>query len=299
MGQYGRIEIIDLASSSTSCQDLTNLPVQNYEGIGGLAPNRNPIFCDVCDGLTDYRLIPGHCYLYENGAWKFSPPRNSVRRFASISQSPYPNGTNNLFVTGGNNVGGDLKTAEVLTDSGWQKLPSSLPVRIAKHCMVLLNSTTVLIIGGRQNKEDFSPNTFYFNTEYEKWIEGPKLMFGRMYHSCGMLQKDSQSLQSSVIVAGGRGNIEILSTVEILDVGASDWRAGPNLPLPILSTSMVEGPSGGVLLIGGYKNGHGLLKSIYKLSHANSEWVLMPQKLRAAAWRSTAFLVPDEITNCS
>jgi hypothetical protein len=56
------------------------------------------------------------------------------------------------FVVSGlglNNEG--LSTAEVLTEKGWKQMGPSLPVNILGHCMVHVNSTTVMVIGGIQN----------------------------------------------------------------------------------------------------------------------------------------------------
>ena len=217
----------------------------------------------------------------------------TARIVAAATQSPYPNQRQNLFVSGGDNNQDFLNTAEVLSDQGWQELAFPLPVKIAYHCMVLFNSTTVLVIGGVQNGISSSPNSFFFNTENEIWVEGPKLSFGRHHHSCGKLLKDNRSSQFSVIVAGGYGK----SSVEILDVGASEWRNGPNLPYPIYYASMVEDPFGGIFLIGGDNGTY--LDTIFQLPHPDSEWILMPQKLKVGRKFATAFLVPGEITNCN
>ena len=87
-----------------------------------------------------------------------------------------------------------------------------------------------------------------------------------------------------------------MSSVEILDFGSSAWRTGPSLPFGISGASMVEDLFGGVVLIGG--NNGKRLDTLYQLSHANSEWILMPQKLKVARQRAAAFFVRDEITNC-
>ena len=125
------------------------------------------------------------------------------------------------------------------------------------------------------------------------WVAGPKLLAGRQLHRCGKLQKESGSSQESVIVAGGYGR----TSVEILDNGASEWRTGPSLPYNIFGASMIEDSSGGVVLIAG-RNGTDL-NTLYQLPNANSEWILMPQKLKVARHFQTAFLIPDEITSCN
>jgi len=71
--------------------------------------------------------------------------------FAAMTISPFTNKPQSLFVTGGSGSNGALATAEILTDSGWELFSPSLPVKIYSHCMVLLNSTAALVIGGFQN----------------------------------------------------------------------------------------------------------------------------------------------------
>ncbi len=96
---------------------------------------------------------------------------NSVRAYASSTQLK----TGQLLVTGGfNSSGNPLNSAEMLTEQGWTIKVPSLPVAIAYHCMVTVNSTTVMVIAGYQN-EKFSGKTFYFNTERQTWTEGPEL----------------------------------------------------------------------------------------------------------------------------
>ena len=247
------------------------------------------------------------CFFYDHGVWNLYDTMNTPRLApAAATPFPYPNEAHSLFVTVGyNGPFGHLNTGEVLTDAGWQEFLPYLPVTIVGHCMVLVNSTTVLVIGGLQNDEE-SPSlkTFYFNTENGNWIDGPNLLSNRYRHSCGKLQEESESSQYSVIVAGGyngpffshENQTYCMSSVEILDFGASAWRKGPSLPFGISGASMVEDLFGGVVLIGG-NNGE-CLDTLYQLSHANSEWILMPQKLKVARQWATAFFVRDEITNC-
>ena len=71
------------------------------------------------------------------------------------------------------------------------------------HCMVQLNSTTVMVIGGTQGRESQSPKTYFFNMESKVWSEGPQLHYGRSGHGCATIRRDNQSDLFSVIVAGG------------------------------------------------------------------------------------------------
>ena len=56
--------------------------------------------------------------------------------------------------------------------------------------------------------------------------------------------------------------------------------------------------SGGVILIGGDSEDESFLSTLYRLEDAESEWKEMNQKLKHGRDLLTAFLVPDDITNC-
>ncbi len=62
----------------------------------------------------------------------------------------------------------------------------------------------------------------------------------RYFHSCAHIHSDGTGLQFSIIVAGGY----ILQTVEILDQAADAWHNGPQLPIKISESAIVEDPLG-------------------------------------------------------
>ena len=173
------IEIIDLKSSSTTCKSLPPLSLLGG-AFGGLGPKDNPVICNSNFGYNE-------CFIYKNNAWNQFPFLSSIRTAAAISPSPYPNKSHKFIVTGGWNYSNNTtyqNTGEILTDDGWKPFPVLLPVKIAHHCMVLINSTTVLVIGGSQfnssiNLEPYDRlnppnyvNTFFFNSDNEKWTQG-------------------------------------------------------------------------------------------------------------------------------
>jgi hypothetical protein len=69
-----------------------------------------------------------------------------------------------FFVTGGFGGHGAFHETEVLTESGWQLTIPSLPVNVYHHCMVLLNSTAAMVIGGIQNSV-ISPKTYIISND--------------------------------------------------------------------------------------------------------------------------------------
>jgi N-acetylneuraminic acid mutarotase len=104
----------------------------------------------------------------------------------------------------------------------------------------------------------------------------------------------------SIIVAGGYGG-SYLSSVEILDEGSNEWQTGPKLPFGIGFSQMVEDQNGGVVMIGGESSSVGTLDTLYQLPHRGQDavWTKMEQKMKTVRSRHTAFLVPDNIVECS
>jgi hypothetical protein len=197
---------------------------------------------------------------------------------------------------------GALDTVEIMTKDGWQLSLPSLPATNMYSCMVLLNSTTAFLIGGVLTS-DYSPNTYLLNTEEnnQEWIQGPTLNVGRDYHGCARIRKDSSSHQFSIIVVGGANRGGSLKSVEILDEGANVWRNGPDLPFEVSFGSLVEDPTGGVILVGGRSKDTFHLDTLFRLSDAgdDAEWIEMPQKLEFGRNRHSSFLVSDNIATCS
>jgi N-acetylneuraminic acid mutarotase len=221
---------------------------------------------------------------------------NSVRAYAAAAQLK----DGKLLVTGGeDDIDSYTNSAEMLTEEGWESNIPSLPFTIAYHCMVTVNSTTVMVIEGNQN---YPGKTFYFTLGEESWTEGPELKNERFVHSCGKIRRNKESQEMSIIVAGGDVNgVSFLSSVEILDEGSIEWQTGPELPFGIYGSQMVEDQNGGVVLIGGESSSRVSLDTLFQLPHAGQDavWTKMEQNLQTGRKEHTAFLVPDNFVDCS
>jgi hypothetical protein len=284
-------EVINLASSASTCKNPPNLPTRVYDAIGGLGFKGNPIVC----GGRQNDVRSNKCISLENNEWVSSASMNSERAAAAAAQLQ----DGKLLVTGGYD-GSYLKSAEMLTEEGWESNIPSLPVTIGAHCMVTVNSTTVIAIGGYQNGQ-ISGKTFYFTFGEESWTEGPELKNKRGYNSCGKIRRNKESQEMSIIVAGGYNGNSYLSSVEILDEGSNEWQTGPELPFVIDDSEMVEDQNGGLVLIGGYSYSVGTLDTLYQLPHGGQDaaWIKMEQKMKTVRSSHTAILVPDNIVDCS
>jgi hypothetical protein len=278
-------EVINLASSTSTCKNPPNFPATVSRAIGGLGFKGNPIIC----GGRQNDVSSNKCYSLENNKWVSSASMNSVRVDAAAAQLK----AGKLLVTGGYDGSGSiLNSAEMLTEKGWESNIPSLPVTINGHCMVTVNSTTVMVIGGVQNYQR-SGKTFYFTFGEESWTEGPELKNKRIYHSCGKIRRNKESQEMSIIVAGGYAG-GYLSSVEILDEGSNNWQTGPELPFGIFGSQIVEDQNGGVVLIGGQSPSVSKLGTLYQLAHGGQDavWTKMEQKMKTGKFAHTAFLVP-------
>jgi hypothetical protein len=286
-------EGIDLESSASACKNQSNFPATVQAAIGGLGFKENPILCGGYQNDTK----SNKCFFLENDKWVSLASMNSVRLEAAAAQLQ----DGKLLVTGGvDNFGSYLSNAEMLTEEGWESNIPSLPVTIYCHCMVTVNSTTVMVIGGYHNDQT-SEKTFYFTFGEESWTKGPELKYKRSWHSCGRIRRDNVSQEISIIVAGG-SDLICLSSVEILDEDSNEWQTGPELPFGIYQSHMVEDQNGGVVLIGGSSSSVDNLDTLYQLPHGGQDavWIKMKQKIKKTGrnWH-TAFMVPDNIVDCS
>ncbi len=282
-------EVINLASSASTCKYPPNFPAEVHSAIGGLGFKGNPI---LCVGLQN-DVFSNKCYSLENNEWVSSASMSSARVAAAAAQLQ----DGKLLLTCGYDGFAYLNSAEMLTEEGWEGNIPSLPVTIARHCMVTVNSTTVMAIGGYQNKQ-YSVKTFYFTFGEESWTEGPELKNKRSYHSCGKIRRNKEM---SIIVAGGYDGSSYLSSVEILDEGSNEWHTGPELPFGINHSQMVEDGNGGVVLIGGESPSVSNLDTLYQLPHGGQDavWTKMEQKMKTGRYWHTAFMVPDNTVDCS
>ncbi len=167
---FDDVEIIDLESSATICQSFTSLPNVTHSGIGGLGFGEEPFVCGGHDRV---------CFHYRDESWIPESNLPEVQGHSAFCPSPFTNENYKLFVTGGYSQSEWLNSTLVLTPDGWETLPLSLPVTIYDHCSLLLNSTTVMVIGGHQSSPGSAKNTYLFNADTNEWTEGPFLSTDR------------------------------------------------------------------------------------------------------------------------
>jgi hypothetical protein len=198
----------------------------------------NPQFILLTGGYN--KGSQNRCYQYYNNGWKTNSTLKIKRHFAaSVTIS-----SNEAYILGGEeNSSVLLDTAEKLNQAHLELIQMNMT--FSRHCGIFVDDKTILIVGGVNEFESFSPKTFFYNLLINKFTSGLNLMKGRQLHSCSRINK------KQFIVAGGQDSWGSLNSVEILDGINGEWHNGPSLPRKISSASMVEHPAGGVIVVGG------------------------------------------------
>ena len=184
----------------------------------------------------------------------------------------------------------------------------NLPEPVNVHCIVKINSSTILSIGGHGEHDngelDYVKKTYLFNSQLNTWTPGPSLLRPRALLSCGILRwknPKSNEVERIVVAAGGFDNPRVLSSVELLYLdrnessSKSEWQKGPELPKAVKESTMIEYDNS-VILIGGKGEVDGF--HLYQLFSPNGSWLEMKQTLKTNRSLHVAFLVPDELVNC-
>jgi hypothetical protein len=137
-----------------------------------------------------------------------------------------------LWLTGGSTTSGldgpvKTKSTEFVQLTGTTPGPD-LPLEVSSHCVVSLNDTTLLLIGGARLDWTESKATFFYNTDHKTWTDGPSLTIGRSSHSCALFKSPQHGHTDTVIVTGGIGGYNAVkhASTEFLNLESNSWQSG-------------------------------------------------------------------------
>ena len=186
-----------------------------------------------------------------------------------------------MIVGGHSNSDGFLDTVEAFDfKTSWKSL-ASVPDPVDRHCVVSLNQTVLLSIGGRVTN-DVTSKTHFYNYDTDSWTRGPDLETPRFYSSCAKVNFKNpfnDQTEMAVVVAGGQNSTSAyLSSTEILYLNnpSMGWQSGPDLPGSVSGAVLVEFGSS-VVLVGSIAHGDG--RNLYQLSSPEGPWIKMEQRL--------------------
>jgi hypothetical protein len=230
------VEIVNLDEENPDlkCDNFQNLPIEvPFGATGQLLFGRIPI---ICGGWGN----ECNCQAFQNGSWFLARYPTNCRTRAASTILTNSEGKEVLLIAGGYDKDyKDLRSVETFDGNDWKSQEiRKIPIFTYEHCIVKINSSTLLSIGGQNGKNVLS-STFFYNAQYNKWTPGPVLTNSRSALSCGILKRknpDSNQMQKIVVAAGGT-NCNCRPSVELLYLNSDDsphggWEKGPELPTP-------------------------------------------------------------------
>lgn len=296
---------LDESRPNLTCPNLRDFPNDCSGGIGQLYLG-TPLVCGGEDLELGERSC--QCHQLQSGNWIPTAPLSECRLWASSVTLTSPSGEEIIYVAGGVGLRGNpLSSVEAYNGNFWNQLDyASMPRPSFYHCLVKINSSLLLVIGGVSNNQ-YSSATYFYSVRSNIWYPGPNLVIPRFGHACGVmdwLNPANNLTKKYVIVAGGnQQNGYVTNSVELLnfdDYVSSNigWQTGPNLPRA-LSHGQIAEYHRSVVHLGGWEQGRwGDGTYIYKLTSPAGPWVLMRQSLKVLRDHFVTFLIPDDSTYC-
>jgi hypothetical protein len=282
-------EIINLDEKNPNliCDDLSNHSALGSSATGQLFEGKIPIICgeykDRCN-----------CQSYQYGSWNFTPYPKECRLGAASAILTNSKGAETLLIAGGSNGENLLDSIETFDGTSWDNQHiAPLPKPFIRHCIVKVNSSTLLSIGGFDGK-GLANHTYFYNSLSNKWTPGPSLNIPMKSPSCGILSwnnPESNQLER-IVVAHQERKVSLLFLND-----QRQWIPGPELPTQFFRTRMIE-YNNSVILVGQRYESSNESHNLYKLSSPKGTWVKMRQTLKDGWSSHVAFLVPDELVNC-
>ena len=123
-----------------------------------------------------------------------------------------------VFVFGGWNESNFLSSYETIS-TDFVQTEGVLPFTWYLGCSTLINSTTILLAGGDQNRMT-TVKTWFFNFETEEWTQGPSMIQERYSFGCGLIKSIN-----SVAAFGGR---PYTATTELVKLPGGSFEKGKN-----------------------------------------------------------------------
>ena len=185
---------------------------------------------------------------------------SSSRAWAASVKTPGDDHSQVVIFGGVDQKNDTLNSIEVLDMKSKKliRIGLSLPVPLAGHCAVQLNSSHTFIAGGAvqglagfEESANFSSRAWILDES--GWTPIGHLNQARSIHACSTVMNGAGELE--VLVVGGIGLSKvgtrmILDSVEIYNVNTKKWRNGPKTSLPLFGAGFLE-LSGQPMLLGG------------------------------------------------
>ena len=171
----------------------------------------------ICGGLIEdqfsYEISSNECFILDKYSSKLFVTMTEKRAFAASLIT----NENSLWVTGGGGEDYLLSSTEYITKNGDTVRGPELPLALAGHTVVGINSTLSMLIGGTSDGQNAIDLTYYYDHFNQAWSNGPKLNIGRGFgHGTGTVTDLITKEKLVVVTCGSTDDEYILQSTEIL-----------------------------------------------------------------------------------
>ena len=182
----------------------------------------------ICGGLRFFQdgtqVTSNECYILDKYSSRLFATMSKKRGYAASLIT----NENNLWVTGGAEGSQILSSTEYILKNGESIEGPKLPIGLAAHTVVGINSTFSMFVGGFISGLFALDLTYYYDNYNQVWFDGPRLNFPRSFHRSGIVT-DLITRERLLIVTGGQSYdhdyiMTDYSSTEILIDGA--WVLG-------------------------------------------------------------------------
>jgi len=300
---YNDIELIkmehvsngNIIATPTSCK-LPDYPMKLALAKGTYSPQSNTNM--ICGGQGDDMAYntTNKCHQFDTDSmsWNEVNPLKIARQdhaITSIGQS--------LVTCGGTTVSDwsrhtTLRSCEILANGNGQwTTMKPLHMNTESHCMVEMDPSTIISLGGREAGRGISNKMYEYNMMSNQWTETNTPMTQKRYgHECVKLSEDQ------ILVIGGHDGNGYLKSTEVYHRRQRKWKTGPMMPKPIGFGQFVKASLGSKLLgyyIGGITS-DGRTSAIYGLSKDLSNIRLLGN-MKKRIWGHVAFRLQESISD--
>ena len=208
-------EVVDLANTDSTLS-FGKLPFRRYGAVGAMFGNA-PMLCG--GGSVDRIIFYDSCISFQNSQWNLSHSMMEKRQNAAGVQI----NSNTFWILGGSSTTFNLLDSTEFIVQGQSKgVPGpKLPYGLQKSCVVKLSEYEIFVIGGGS---PFKKEVWIYNPQNDfSRKEGPSLTTAREEHCCSTMRDGENTF---IIVAGGKGPMDNLISVEIYDPTDLKWHSG-------------------------------------------------------------------------
>ncbi len=243
----------------------------------------------------------------------------SVQRYAAASTVIRDDnkGEELLWITGGDNGAGWLKTSEFISLKSGSNAGPILPKSTRNHCLAkIADAPIVMMTPGLNWGRKLQLETYFFDLETRVWSLGKPLLLGKHRCSCGSLIQTGNGGGWIAVAAGGQvfqrdnmpGTVNKITTnmvnlmFSVAGVRAEDleWTSGPALPtLAVHHASATSKLFDKFLVIGSETD---VSDSLYTLTCPSDgqqcQWTTMDQTLTEGRYGHLVFIMTNSEFEC-